>query len=78
VQQVAAPIEGMLAKGGGVGDRDVVDKYSIVYFGAMDKGALIQTLPGCEKRGKWTPVVDRKEGERMTSGEWRERDLRMR
>jgi isopenicillin N synthase-like dioxygenase len=48
----------------------VRDRYSLVFFGAPDPESWVETLPGCEKRGKWHPNMIEECGERMTAGDW--------
>jgi len=74
LHQVVAPREAMMQECFSPDDA-VVDRYSIIYFGIPDLDAVIDTLPGCEKRGKWDPNMKGEWGDDITSGEWLQKRL---
>lgn len=80
LHQVAAPREYMQVKpkenGHKLGDASqVVDRYSIIYFGTPDPDVMVETLPGCENKGKWNPNMVGAWGEKMTAAEWIQKRL---
>ncbi|KAK8857337.1 thymine dioxygenase [Apiospora arundinis] len=74
LHQVVAPTVTTMQKGFEQTD-SVVDRYSIVYFGIPDPDAIIETLPGCEEPGKWTPSMVGDWEKSMTSAEWLQKRL---
>lgn len=74
LHQVAAPREAMMQEGFDP-NGSVVDRYSIIYFGIPDPDAIIESLPGCEKPGKWIPTMVGDWDEKMTSAEWLQKRL---
>jgi isopenicillin N synthase-like dioxygenase len=74
LHQVTAPSEANMEAGFKSHDA-VVDRYSIIYFGQPDPESLVDTLPGCESRGKWKPNMIGEWDEIMTSQEWLQKRL---
>ncbi|RYP90230.1 hypothetical protein DL770_003651 [Monosporascus sp. CRB-9-2] len=64
--QVTAPYKTMMQKRSQV-DGDVPQRYSIGCFGRCNPEVIINTLPGCEQRGKWSVSND---GEVLTCYDW--------
>ncbi|KFY80240.1 hypothetical protein V499_00868 [Pseudogymnoascus sp. VKM F-103] len=73
LHQVVAPRESM------IGNRkdsvplaagSVVDRYSLAFFGMPDPEFIIETLPGCEAKGKWAQNMVGEWGQTVTTDEW--------
>jgi len=62
-----------MARTGGIpeiADDTVVDRHFFVFFGEPDPDTIVDTLSGCEKKGKWTPTMDGEWDEKITAIEW--------
>lgn len=46
------------------------DRYSLAFFGMPDPDVIIETLPGCETKGKWAQNMVGEWGETVSAGEW--------
>lgn len=82
MHQVVAPRESMLAQpdrghvnGDDVDADAVADRFSIAFFGTPDPESLVETLPGCEQRGRWKPNMIGEWGESISAGEWLQKRL---
>ncbi|KAL8671656.1 MAG: hypothetical protein Q9168_003836 [Polycauliona sp. 1 TL-2023] len=76
LHRVTAPSKSMY---GGNLDSDasedeLVKRYSLVFFGHLNLNEMIEPLPGCEKRGKWSTLEWK---DRVTAGEWLGRRVAM-
>ncbi|KAF7554594.1 hypothetical protein G7Z17_g2804 [Cylindrodendrum hubeiense] len=69
LHQFTAPREAMMQEGFKP-DCDVVDRFSIVYFGQPDPKVLINALPGCEIDGKWMPNLGDFWSDAVSSYNW--------
>ena len=69
LHRVVAPT-GKVTNGHGTTEESVVDRYSIIYFGQPDPESIVDTLPGCEQRGKWKPNMIGEWDEITTCREW--------
>lgn len=51
-------------------DETVMERFSLVFFGAPDSQFIVKTLPGCEVAGKWKPNMSGGENKEYTAGDW--------
>ena len=66
LHRVTAPSQYMY--GGGIrAEEDLVRRYSLVFFGHLNLDHLIEPLPGCETKGRWSTLEWK---DRVTAGEW--------
>jgi isopenicillin N synthase-like dioxygenase len=79
LHQVVAPRELMQGWKGDesqVNGADMVgDRFSIIFFGSPDPESMVETLPGCEEKGRWNPNMIGEWGDKMTAGEWIQKRL---
>nr|AGN92201.1 LolO [Epichloe aotearoae] len=66
LHRVTAPSRYMY-EGSPGGDDELVQRYSLVFFGHLNLDEMIKPLPGCEKPGKWSTLEWK---DLMTAGQW--------
>jgi isopenicillin N synthase-like dioxygenase len=76
LHRVVAPAQ--LMKAGSVqvqrGQSSVANRYSLVFFGVPNPDEMIETAPGCEEPGKWSPNMSGPWG-RLSAREWIQKRL---
>lgn len=65
LHRVTAPSRYMY--GGDADKSELVQRYSLVFFGYLSLERMVELLPGCEKQGKWSTFEWE---DRVTAGEW--------
>ncbi|KAL7929708.1 hypothetical protein V8C35DRAFT_284047 [Trichoderma chlorosporum] len=65
LHRVTAPSRYMY--GGEVSEGELVQRYSLVFFGYLNLDSMIELLPGCEKPGKWSTFEWK---DKVTAGQW--------
>lgn len=75
LHRVVAPSQFMIPKEDEVDD--VIDRYSIAYFGTPDPDSIVSTLPGCEVKGQWNPNMIGTWADNMTASTWIEKRIAM-
>ncbi|KND91125.1 putative 2-oxoglutarate/Fe(II)-dependent dioxygenase [Tolypocladium ophioglossoides CBS 100239] len=56
--QLMRPRSAQVQDGHGHGSIEVIDRYSLVFFGVPNPDEMIETAPGCEAPGRWKPNMN--------------------
>ncbi|KAJ0419631.1 hypothetical protein BJY00DRAFT_324204 [Aspergillus carlsbadensis] len=67
LHRVTAPTALKYGDEGVAGEDTVVDRYTLAFYAHPDYEMVVEPLPGCEKKGKWSSL---EWGESMTAGDW--------